>query len=92
MISFHSFYLYLHYHGLDTLHITTSAQAKAAVQAIPKVNGVDKGLDPHLKPEHQSRSTTMSPKTSPPKSNVQSIARKLISKSIKWFRQRCWWE
>ena len=47
-ISFHSFHLFLHYHGLDTLHITTRAQAKAAGQAIPKVDGVDKGLDPHL--------------------------------------------
>ena len=65
--SFHSFHLFLHHHGLDTLHITTRSQAKAAGQATPKVHGVDKGLDPHLKPEHQSRSTTnVIPKQAPP--------------------------
>ena len=82
-ISFHSFHLYLHYHGLDNLHITTWAQANAAGQAAPKVHGVDKGIDPHLKPEHQSRSkTNVTSKLAPPKSNVQYIARKLLSKSI----------
>ena len=76
--------MFLQYHGLDTLHITTRAQAKAAGQAIPKVHGVDKGLDTHLKPEHQSRSATnVTPKQAPTNSNVQSIARILISRSIK---------
>ena len=65
-ISFHSLHLLLNYHGLDSLHITTRAQAKAADQAIPKVHGVDRGLDLHLKPEHQSRSTTnVTPKQAP---------------------------
>ena len=83
-VSFHSFHLFLHYHGSDILHITTRAQAKAADQAIPKVHGVDKGLDPHLKPEHQSRSArNVTPKQALPKHNVQSIARKLIWRSIK---------
>ena len=82
-ISFHSFHLYLHYHGLDTLNINTRAQVKAG-QAVPKVHHVDKGLGPHLKPEHQSRSTTnIMPKLAQPKRNVHSIFRKLLSKSIK---------
>ena len=79
-ISFHSFHLFLHYRGLDTVYITTRIQTKAAGQAIPKVCGVDKGLDQQLKPEHQSRSTTdVTPEPVPPKSNVQFIARKLLS-------------
>ena len=76
--------MFLHYHGLDTLHITTRLQAKAAGQAISKVYGVGKDLDPHLKPEHQSRNATnVTPKQAQPKSNVQFKARKLISISIK---------
>ena len=36
-ISFHSFHLYLHEHGLDTLHITIRAQTTVAGQATQKV-------------------------------------------------------
>ena len=68
---------------MDTLHITTRAQAEAAGQVILKVHGVNNGLDPHLRPEHQPRAAiNTTPMQAPPKSNVQSIARKIISRSI----------
>ena len=73
-ISFHSFHLSLHYHGLDTQYITTRAQANDVGQAGPKVHGFDKGLGHHLKPKHNICHT----KKAPPKCNVQSIARNLI--------------
>ena len=37
--------------------IGTRASAKAVGEIAPKVHGVDKPLDPNLKPEHQGRST-----------------------------------
>ena len=36
----------------------TRASAKVAGEVAPKVHGADKPLDPNLKPEHQSRSTS----------------------------------
>ena len=51
-ISFCYFSLFLHLKGLDTYHITTRSQAKAAREVAPKGHGTDKVLDPHVKPQH----------------------------------------
>ena len=82
-ISFCCFSLFLHHKGFDTYHITRRSQAKAAREVAPKVHGTNKALDPHVKPEHQSKSVVQKGPTPAPKwSTVQSLAKKFISKSI----------
>ena len=39
----------------DTLHIATRSNTKASGEAPPKVHGADKDLNPHVKPEHQTK-------------------------------------
>ena len=82
-ISFCWFSLFLHHKGFDTYHSTMRSQAKAAGEVALKVHGIDKTLDPNVKLKHQSKNVLQ---TSPPpaskRSNVQSLAKKLISKSI----------
>ena len=58
-------------------------QAKAAGEMVPKMHGINKVLDPHVKPEHQSKSIVQTaPTPVPERSNVQSLAKKLVSKNI----------
>ncbi len=73
--------------------LTTRSQAKKNGEQVPEIHGIDKGLDPHLKPEHQDRNKGI-PKgdaqrkstdirARPPSKPNQMIARKLISRSIR---------
>ena len=80
-ISFCCFSLFLHQKCFDTFYITMRSQAKA-VEVAPKVHETDKALDPHVKPEHQSKSIVQTAPTPPKRSNVQSLVKKLILKSI----------
>ena len=43
-------------HGLEVYNIGIRSSTKASGEKPPEVHGVDKPLDPNLKPEHQSRS------------------------------------
>ena len=82
-ISFCCFSVFLHHKSLGTHKITTRSQAKAAREVAPKVHGTNKAIDPHVKPEHQSKSTVQAaPVTAAKKISVQSVAKKLILKSI----------
>ena len=77
------FSLFLHHNGFDTYHITMRSQANAAGEVLSKVQGTDKALDPHVKPEHQSKGVIQTaPTPAYKRSNVQSLAKKLISKRI----------
>ena len=79
-ISFCCFSLYLHHKGFESYHIIRRSQATAAGEVAPKVHGTDRTLDPH---EHQSKSVIQTAPTPAPKgSNVQSLAKKPIFKSI----------
>ena len=42
--------------------MTTRHRAQAAGVTVPKVHGVDKGVDPHVKPEHQKLHPQPAPK------------------------------
>ena len=42
----------------DTLHIATHSNTKASGEAPPKVHGADKVLNPHVKPENQTKIPT----------------------------------
>ena len=77
------FSLFLHHKGLDTFQITMRSQAKAAEEGAPNVHGTDKTLDPFINFYHQSISVIQTaPTPASKRSNVQSLAKKLISKSI----------
>ena len=82
-ISFCCFSLFLHLKGFDTYHITMRSQDKAAGEVASKMHGTDRALDPHVNPEHQSKSVVQTAPTPAPKRiNDHSLAKKLISKSI----------
>ena len=71
------------HHGLDTLNVySTRSKTKEAGVMVPEVHGVNKGLDPHVKPEHQKPKTQPKPARSS-LSLAQNIARRLVSKSVK---------
>ena len=88
-ISFCPFSVFLHHKGLDTYKITIRSQAKAAREMAPKVHGTDEALNSHVKPDHQSKSTVQTAHaTAPKRSSVQSLAKKLTSKSIQHLVKR----
>ena len=75
-ISFWCFSLFLHHKGFDTYHITMRSQTKAVREVVPKVHETDKALNPHVKPELQSKSVIQTASTPAPKrSNVQFLAK-----------------
>ena len=81
-VSFCCFSLFLHHICFDSYHITMKSQANAVREVALKVHGTDKVLDPLVRPEHQSKSVVQTAIIPAPKrSNVQSLAKKLISKS-----------
>ena len=67
---------------LDTNVYSTRSKRKEAGVIVPEVHGVNKGLDLHVKPEHQKPKTQPKPARSAP-SLTHNIARKLVSKSFK---------
>ena len=77
-VSFCCFEIYLSHFGLDTLNVrSTRSKTKEAGVIVPEVHGVNKGLDPHVKPEHQKPKTQPNPARSAPHL-AQNIARKLV--------------
>ena len=61
-VSFSCFETYLFHLGLDALNVySTRSKTKEAGVIVPKVHGVSKGLDPHVKPEHQKPKTQPKP-------------------------------
>ena len=69
--------------GADTSKVySTGSKTKEAGVIVPEVHGVNKGLDLHVKPEHQKPKTQTRPAISAP-SLAQNIAKKLVSKSVK---------
>ena len=82
-VSYCCFEMYLSHLGLDTLNVySTRSKTNEAGIIVPEVHGVNKGLDPHVKPEHQKPKTQPKPARSAP-SLAQNIAKKLVSKSVK---------
>ena len=65
----------------DTLHIATSSNTKASGEAPPKVHGADKDLNPHVKPEHQTKIPTSKKVKDDHPSSPKSPPRELSSKS-----------
>ena len=67
-------------HGLEVYNISTRSSTKASGEIPPEVHGVDKPLDPNLKPEHQSKSKlpsivgAKSPTKSPAKTQTPTIS------------------
>ena len=58
--SFCLFETYLSNLGLDTLNVySTRSKTKEAGIIVPEVHGVNKGVDPHVKPEHQKPNQTL---------------------------------
>ena len=74
---------YLSHLELDTLNVySTRSKTKEAGVIVPEIHEVNKGLDPHVKPEHQI------PKTQPQPARsalclTPNIARNLVSESVK---------
>ena len=84
-VSFCCFEMYLSHLGLDTLNVySTRSKTKEAGIIVPEVHGVYKGLDPHMKPEHQKPKTQPKPARSA-LSLAQNIARNMVSKVSKLF-------
>ena len=82
-VSLCCFEIYLSHLGLDTLNVySTRSKTKDAGVIVPEVHGLNKGLDSHVKPEHQKSKTQPKPVRSAP-SLAQNIARKLVSKGVK---------
>ena len=65
----------------DTLHIATRSNTKASGEAPPKVHGADKDLNPHVKPEHQTKIPTSKKVKDDHPSSPKSPPRELSSKS-----------
>ena len=80
-VCFCCFEIYLSHLGLDTLNVYfTRSKTKDTGEIVPGVHGVNKGLDPHVKPEHQKLKTLKPARSAP---NVaQNIAKNLMSESI----------
>ena len=77
-VSFCCIEIYLSHLGLDTLNVySTRSKTKEAIEIVPEVHGVNKGLDPLMKSEHQKPKTQSKPARSVP-NLAQNIARKLV--------------
>ena len=77
--------MYLSHLGLDILNVySTRSKTKEAGVVVPEVHGVNNGLDPHVKSEHQKPKTQPKPARSAP-SLAKNIARKVESKLSKPF-------
>ena len=82
-VSFCCFETYLSHLGLDTLNVySTRSKTKETGVIVPEVHGVNKGLNPYVKLEHQKPKTQSKPARSAP-CLTQNIARKSVPKSVK---------
>ena len=65
------------------LQITTRRQAAAEGIAVPEVHGADKDLDPHAKPEHQSKYKPTVPQKKVISTKLPSYKQQLARRAIK---------